>query len=61
MGIGIGYVLFADADYVTEAVALNGTKFLNREIRVRGCRKNASRSLTEVPNEEQCKPCDEEE
>ena len=42
MGIGIGYVLFADADYVTEAVALNGAKFLNREIRVRRCRKNAS-------------------
>ena len=42
MGIGIGYVLFEDADYVTEAVALNGTKFQNREIRVRRCRKNAS-------------------
>ena len=42
MGIGIGYVLFADADYVTEAVALNGTKFQNREIRVRRCRKNAA-------------------
>ena len=40
MGIGIGYVEFADDSYTSEAVALNGGVLAGRPVRVQRCHKS---------------------
>ena len=42
MGIGIGYVEFADESYVSEAVALNGSQLAKRPVRVQRCHKSGA-------------------
>ena len=42
MGIGIGYVEFANDSYVAEAVALNGSQLASRPVRVQRCHKSGN-------------------